>query len=68
MKKQAFLFEERSYTSRAALYKAASGVRDSSDACFEAGTFELCRLLREAKRASTLQHAHWILSSEACLG
>ena len=45
---QPFLFDGRSYSTQAALYLAARAVRDGADARFEAGTDELCRLLRAA--------------------
>ena len=41
-------FMNRSYPSQAALYSAARAVRDGTDARFEAGADELCRLLRVA--------------------
>ena len=36
------------YSSQTALYAAARAVRDGTDAKFEAGTDEICRLLRAA--------------------
>ena len=41
-------FLGRSYSTQVALYKAACAARDGTELQFEAGTDELCRLLRAA--------------------